>query len=193
MGAQGGELLLLESTLEGEHHREPARAGEAAEMVRTGEAWGGGYAVGLDEFAPGSTILKCAKNGEDHERCVIYDGAGTGDSFALKCLWERGKKHILKQCFGNGAGGNIGSFGHAKYYSKNINIQCLTIANRVIPRGREGRSRCISCGDEDQFGEGVTCGDGGDDFGTAKPAQAPSGGPAGLSRFRENFFVDFPV
>ena len=40
---------------------------------------------------------------------------------------------------------------------------------------------------------GVTCGDGGDDFGTAKPAQAPSGGPAGLSRFRENFFVDFPV
>jgi hypothetical protein len=64
----------------------PARAGEAAEIVRTGEAWGGGYAVGLDEFAPGSTILKCAKNGEDHERCVIYDGAGTGDSFALKCL-----------------------------------------------------------------------------------------------------------
>ena len=86
MGAQGGELLLLEFTLEGEHHREPARAGEAAEIVRTGEAWGGGYAVGLDEFAPGSTILKCAKNGEDHERCVIYDGAGTGDSFALKCL-----------------------------------------------------------------------------------------------------------
>jgi len=40
---------------------------------------------------------------------------------------------------------------------------------------------------------GVTCGDGGDDFGTAKPAQAPSGGPAGLSRFREKFFVDFPV
>ena len=57
LGAECGDLLELQFAFQGDEHFQAARTGQAVEVVRSGEAGGGGDAVGLDEVTAGLAVF----------------------------------------------------------------------------------------------------------------------------------------
>jgi hypothetical protein len=62
VGAQCGELLTLKFTFHCEEHLEAARTCQAVEVVGAGQARDVGYAVDLDEVAPGFAVFQHAQD-----------------------------------------------------------------------------------------------------------------------------------